>query len=93
MNINYFDFYYTVVKTRNENRDIDYHYENDFNDYIDNNDFNTHNHYLGIKPHETILRYWRILNMHILVSILNIIIRSPNFSDCISTKIIVCREV
>ena len=39
MNINYYDLYYTVIKTRDENRDIDNQYENDENDYIDVNDF------------------------------------------------------
>ena len=32
MNINYFDSYYTVIKTRDENKDMDYQYENDDND-------------------------------------------------------------
>ena len=44
MNINYFDLYNTVIKTRNENRDIDNQYENDYNDYIDI----IPNHYNGI---------------------------------------------
>ena len=35
MNINYHDLYHTVIKTRDENKDIDYNYENDENDYID----------------------------------------------------------
>ena len=39
MNINYFDLYYTVIKTRDENRDIDNQYENYENDYINFNDF------------------------------------------------------
>ena len=56
MNINYFDLYYTVIKVRNENRDIDDNYQNDENDYIDINNFMIHpNHYVGIKPRETIL--------------------------------------
>ena len=50
MNISYYDLYYTVIKTR------DIQYENDENDYINFNDFITPNHYVGIKPHETILR-------------------------------------
>ena len=41
MNINYYDLYYTVIKTRDENRDIDNQYENDENDYIDINTFST----------------------------------------------------
>ena len=39
MNINYYDLYYTVIKTRDENRDIDNQYEIDDNDYIDINTF------------------------------------------------------
>ena len=56
MNINYDDLYYTVIKTRDENGDIDNQYENDENDYIDINDFINPNHYIGIKNRETILR-------------------------------------
>ena len=52
MNINYYDLYYTVIKTRDENRDIDNQYENDENDYINFNDIIP----IGIKPRETILR-------------------------------------
>ena len=40
-NINYYDLYYTVIKTRDENKDIDNQYENNENDYIDINTFNT----------------------------------------------------
>ena len=39
MNINYYDLYYTVIKTRDENKDIDNQYENVENDYIDINTF------------------------------------------------------
>ena len=53
MNINYYDLYYTVIKTRDENKDIDNHYENDENDYINVNDFIIPNQYLS---RETILR-------------------------------------
>ena len=56
MNINYYDLYYTVIKTRDENKDIDIQYGNVENDYIDINDFITPNQYVGIKPRETILR-------------------------------------
>ena len=34
MKINYYDLYYTVIKTRNKNKDIDNQYEKDENDYI-----------------------------------------------------------
>ena len=56
MNINYYDLYNTVIKVRDGNKDIDNQYENDENDYIDINDFINPNHYVGIKPRETILR-------------------------------------
>ena len=38
MNINYYDLYYTVIKSRDENSNIDNQYEND---YIDINTFST----------------------------------------------------
>ena len=53
MNINYYDSYYTVIKTRDENRDIDNQYENDENDYNNFNDFIIPNHNIS---RETILR-------------------------------------
>ena len=55
VNINYYDLYYTVIKVRNQNKDIDNQYENDENDFINFNDI-VPNHYVGIKPRETILR-------------------------------------
>ena len=55
MNIKYYDLYYTVIRIRDENRDIDNQYENDENDYITFNDI-VPNHHIGIKPRETILR-------------------------------------
>ena len=56
MNINYCDLYYTVIKIRDGNKDIDNQYENYYNDYINYQDFITPNHYFGIKPGDTILR-------------------------------------
>ena len=56
MNINYHDLYYTVIKTRDENRDIDNQYENGENHYIDINGYITPNHFIRIKPRETILK-------------------------------------
>ena len=56
MNTNYYDLYYTVIKTRDENKDIDNQYENDENDYININDFITPNHYIGIKNDNVILK-------------------------------------
>ena len=53
MNINYYDLYYTVIKTRDENRDIDNQYEND---YINFNDFITPSHYIGKKNDNVMLR-------------------------------------
>ena len=52
MNINFYDLYYTVIKTRDENRDIVLQYENEENDYINFNDIVP----IGIKPRETILK-------------------------------------
>ena len=34
MNINYYDLYYTTIKTREEDKDINNRYQNDDNDYI-----------------------------------------------------------
>ena len=56
MNINYYDLYYTVMKTRDDNKDIDNQYENDENDYISLNDVITPNHYIGIKNNNEILK-------------------------------------
>ena len=53
MNINYYDLYYTVIKTRDENSNIDNQYENDENDYINFNDFIIPNQNIS---RETILR-------------------------------------
>ena len=52
MNNNYYDLYNTVIKTRDENKDIDNQYENDENVYINFNDIVP----IGIKPRETILK-------------------------------------
>ena len=53
MNIIYYDLYYTVIKTRDENKDIDNLYNDDGNDYIDINNFRIPNHNIS---RETILR-------------------------------------
>ena len=55
MNIKYYDLYYTVIRNRDKNKDIDNQYEIDENDYINFNDI-VPNHYVGIKPRETILK-------------------------------------
>ena len=55
LNICYYNLNYTVVKTRDENKDIGIPYENDENDendYINFIDFKTPNLFVGIKPHE-----------------------------------------
>ena len=56
MNINYFDLYYTVIKTRNESKDIDNRYENDDNAYINSNDFIIPNYNIRRKIDKEILR-------------------------------------
>ena len=56
MKINFYDLYYTVIKVRDENKDIDNQYEDDDNDYINFNDLITPNHYIGIKKNNEILR-------------------------------------
>ena len=53
MNINYYDLYYTVIKNRDKNKDIDNHYENDDNGYNNFNDFITPNRNIS---RETILK-------------------------------------
>ena len=50
MNFNYYDLYFTVIKVRDGNKDIDNQYEDDYNDLI------TPSHYVGSKPRESILR-------------------------------------
>ena len=52
MNINYYDLYYAVIKTRDNNKDIDIQYENNYNGYISLNDVIIPNHYVGIKSRE-----------------------------------------
>ena len=44
MNINYYDLYNTVIKTRDKNKDIDNQYDNVENDYFDIKDFINPNH-------------------------------------------------
>ena len=50
---NYYDLFYTLIKTRDENKDIDIQYEND---YINFNDFISPNHYVGIKKNNETLK-------------------------------------
>ena len=51
MNINQYDSYYTVIQSRDDNEIVN----NNENDYIYFSNFITPNHYVGIKPPETIL--------------------------------------
>ena len=64
MNFNYYDFYYTVIKNRNDKEKVNYEYGNKENDYINFNDPITPNHYIGIKNNNEMLR-WRNLRTHI----------------------------
>ena len=52
LNTDYYDLYYTVIKVRDENGDIDIQNENDNNDYIDINDVIIPIVYVGIKDRE-----------------------------------------
>ena len=56
MKINYYDLHNTVIKIRDENRGIDNQYEDDYNDYINYEDFISPNHYVGIKNNNEILK-------------------------------------
>ena len=51
LNIDFYDLYYTAIKSRDDN-EIE---NNNENDSINFNDIITRNHYVGNKPHETIL--------------------------------------
>ena len=55
MNIRYYCLYYTVIRTRDENKEIDNQYEDDDNVYINFSDIIS-NHYIGFKPRETTLK-------------------------------------
>ena len=57
MNIKYYDLYYTVIKVRDENKDIHNQYENDDNDQNKFNDFIAPNQYIGIKKNNDISKY------------------------------------
>ena len=53
MNINYYDLYYTVIKTGDDNKDND---ENNEKYLINFHDFITPNQYIGIKTNNEMLR-------------------------------------
>ena len=80
MNINYYDLSYTVIKVRDENKDVDNQYEDDENNCFSFNDI-VPNLYIGIKNNNEILKK-RIIFIHI-------ILRFQNFNDCIITHLIV----
>ena len=46
MNINFYDLYYTVIRIRDENKDVDIQYEDDENEYINFNAIISPNHYI-----------------------------------------------
>ena len=52
MNINYYDLYYTVIKTGDEKKIVGNRYENNENDYISLNDVIIPNPYVGIRGRE-----------------------------------------
>ena len=52
MDIIYYDLYYTIIKTGDENKNIDNQYEDDYHDYIDKNDFFRIPQYIGRKRDE-----------------------------------------
>ena len=56
MNNKNYDLYYTIIRIRDETKDIDNLYEDDNNDNINFNDIITPNHDIGIKPRKTILK-------------------------------------
>ena len=60
MNKNYYDLYYTVIKNRDDKGIVN---DKNENDYFKLNDI-IPNHYVGIKPRETTLKY-RKLRSHI----------------------------
>ena len=55
MNFIYYDLYFTVLRNRDENRDIDNQYENDESDYINFNDI-VPNHHNRIKKNNEIMK-------------------------------------
>ena len=56
MKIKYYDLYYSVIKVRGENMDIDNQYENVDNNYTSFNDFINPNLYIRIEKNIEILK-------------------------------------
>ena len=57
MKIKYYDFYYTVIKNRDDEQIVKDEYENNENDYGNFNDFTTPNHYIGRKNDNVMLKW------------------------------------
>ena len=55
LNINYYELYYTVIRSRDDNEVVVDKYEDNENEHINFNDF-IPNHYIGIKNYKEILR-------------------------------------
>ena len=56
LNINYYNLYYTVIRNKDIKETVKNKNEKIGNDYINFNDIITPNHYIGIRPRETILK-------------------------------------
>ena len=55
MNINYYDLFCTVIKTRYEKEIANNKHKDNENDYINLNDFVIPNHYIGRKSNNEVL--------------------------------------
>ena len=53
--MNYYDLYYTVIENRDDKEIVNDRYEDNENDYVNFNDI-VHNHYIGRKIKNEILR-------------------------------------
>ena len=56
INNNFYDWFYTVIKNKNDKENVNNKNENIETDYIHSNDFRTPNHYIGIKNDNLMLR-------------------------------------
>ena len=56
MNFKYYDLYYTVIKNRDDKDNPNNKNGNNEINYNNYDDIITRNHYIGIKPRETILK-------------------------------------
>ena len=55
-NINYYDFYYTIIENRGDKETVNNKNEDNKNDYFFNEDFIIPNHNISSKPLETMLK-------------------------------------